>query len=74
MLITLLSASMNNEEDVVVSQKPVEARRLNTIDDAVMQMTMQDEPTAIEATDETSLSDIVNSNKGKIAKGLERWL
>lgn len=74
MLIMLLSASMNNEEDVVVRQKPVEARRLNTIDDEVMQMTMQDEPTAIEATDEASLSDIVNSNKGKIANGLERWL
>lgn len=74
MLIMLLSASMNNEEDVVVRQNPVEARRLNTIDDEVMQMTMQDEPTAIEATDEASLSDIVNSNKGKIAKGLERWL
>ena len=74
MLIMLLSASMNNEEDVVVRQKPVEARRLNTFDDEVMQMTMQDEPTAIEATDEASLSDIVNSNKGKIANGLERWL
>ena len=60
--------------DVVISHKPVKARRLNAIDDEIMQGIMQNEPTPIGAEDEASLHDIVNSNKGKIAKGLERWL
>ena len=75
-LITLLSASMADEEDVVVTcaTLPVSARRLNTMSDEEMELEMQGEPVPITTEEETPLVDIVEANSGRIVKGLEKWL
>ena len=75
-LITLLSASMADEENVVVTRatSPANARRLNTMTDEDKELEMQGEPVPITAEDETPLVDIVEANSGRIVKGLEKWL
>lgn len=74
-LISLLTASMNSSEEAVVEKaKPLKARRLNAMTDEEMEREMQDNPQPFTSADEAMPADIIEANRGKIAKGLERWL
>ena len=73
-LLTLISASMVDDEVVTTKQKPLRARRFNKMTDEEMAREMQGEPVPIMIDSETGPADIVEANRGKIVKGLEKWL
>ena len=73
-LITLLSASMADEEEMVITRRPSKVRRLSTMTDEQMELEMEGEPTPIMIEKEEIPADIVKANSGRIAKGLEKWL
>ena len=59
---------------VTTNKKPVKARRLNAMSDDDMERGMQGDPIPIIVNNEVSLADIIEANRGKIVKGLEKWL
>ena len=73
-LLTLISASMVDDEVVTTKQKPLRARRFNKMTDEELAREMQGEPVPIMIDSETCPADIVEANRGKIVKGLEKWL
>lgn len=73
-LLTLLSASMVDDELVTTQQHPVKARRLSAMTDDEMEREMQGESTPIIADAESTPAEIVEANRGRIVKGLEKWL
>ena len=74
-LITLLSSSIADTEDMIIThQKPAKARRLNAMTDEQMEQEMQGEAIPISAETETTAQEIITANRGRIAKGLEKWL
>lgn len=74
MLLTLISASMTDEEVVITHKKPAKAHRVSAMTDEQMEREMQGEPTPIMAAEEADPSDIVDANRGRIVNGLEKWL
>lgn len=74
MLLTLISASMVDNEVVTTKQKPLKALRISKMVDEEMEREMQGEPVPIMIDSETRPADIVEANRGKIVKGLEKWL
>jgi len=74
-LITLLSSSLSNKEDeLVVETKPLKAHRLDTVSDEEMESLMEGTPVPITDDGEGEISDFVDANRGRIVKGLEKWL
>ena len=61
MLLTLISASMTDEEVIITHKKPMEQE-------------MEGAPTPIMVAEEVDPSDIVEANRGRVANGLEKWL
>jgi len=74
MLLTLISASMVDDEVVITKHKPLKACRISKLTDEEMEHEMQGEPVPIMIDSETRPADIVEANHGKIVKGLEKWL
>ncbi len=72
-LLTLISASMVDDE-ITTSPKPTKARRSSAMTDEEMELEMQGKATPITESLDTKLSDIVDGNCKRIAKGLEKWL
>lgn len=74
-LITLLSSSLSDSQEVkAVRPNPLKASRRSRMTDEEMELAMQGEATAIGSNDEAMPADIINENKGRIVKGLEKWL
>ncbi len=73
-LMALISASMVDDEIITTRQKPVKAHRLSAMTDEEMELEMQGDATALSGEDEGALSEIVEANRGRIVKGLEKWL
>lgn len=73
-LLTLISASMVDDEVVTTQQKPLKAHRLSALTDDEMEGEMQGDATPIMAVSETNPSDIVEANRGKLIEGMEKWL
>lgn len=73
-LMTLISASMVDDELVTTKQHPIKARRLSAMTDDEMEREMQGEPTPIMSHAESTPAEIVEANRGKIVNGLEKWL
>ena len=73
-LITLLSASMADEEGMVITRRPSKVHRLSTMTDEQMELEMQGEATPIMIEEEAIPADIVKANSGRISEGLEKWL
>ena len=73
-LITLLSSSMAKDQDMCVTTEKTKARRLDRIADEDMEKMMTGEPIPITDDGKDTLTDIVNANKGRILKGMEKWL
>ena len=73
-LITLLSASMADDEEMVITRRPSKVRRLSFMTDEQKELDMQGESTPIAVMDEASPADVVEGNKGRMAKGIEKWL
>ena len=74
MLLTLISASMTDEEVIITHKKPMEAHRICVMTDDQMEQEMEGAPTPIMVSEEADPSDIVEANRGKVANGLEKWL
>ena len=73
-LLTLISASMVDDEVVTTKQKPVKAHRLSAMTDDEMEREMQGDPQPIMSDSDVNLAGIMEANSGKIVKGLEKWL
>ena len=73
-LMALISASMVDDEIITTRQKPVKAHRLSAMTDEEMELEMHGDATALSGEDEGALSEIVEANRGRIVKGLEKWL
>ena len=74
-LITLLSSSLSYKEDeLVVETKPLKAHRLDTVSDEEMESLMEGTPVPITDDGEGDISGFVDANRGRIVKGLEKWL
>lgn len=74
-LITLLSSSMTSDGNAIaVQSKPLKARRLNAMTEDEMEKEMKGDPIPLSDSDEATPSEIVEANRGKMVKGLERWL
>lgn len=59
---------------VTTNKKPVKAHRLSAMSDDDMEREMQGDPVPIIADNEVNPADIIEANRGKIVKGLEKWL
>lgn len=73
-LLTLISASMVEDEVITTNKKPAKAHRLSAMSDDDMEREMQGDPVPIIADNEVNPADIIEANRGKIVKGLEKWL
>ena len=73
-LITLLSSSMSNGDEVIVRNAPLKVHRPHAMTDEELERSMQGEPLPIVDNDNADLADIISANSGKIVKGLDRWL
>ena len=74
MLLTLISASISGDEIITTKRKSSKARRLNAMTDNQMEQEMEGEPTPIMDSEDVPIEDIITANKGRIVKGLEKWL
>lgn len=74
MLLTLISASMTDEEVIITHKKPAKAHRVSVMTDDQMEQEMEGDPMPIMVAEEADPSDIVEANRGRVANGLEKWL